>query len=136
MTRPAVVVDASATLAALMDVGPAGAWAHALLARHPLAAPHHMPSEAAGALRQAVLAGATSQDAAALALTDLGDLRVDYYPFEPFAARAWALRAHVPSHAAWYLALAEELDAPLITLDRRLADVRGVRCDVLTPRES
>jgi predicted nucleic acid-binding protein len=34
---------------------------------------------------------------------------------------------------AWYVALAERLDAPLVTLDRRLARTAGVRCEFILP---
>jgi len=36
---------------------------------------------------------------------------------------------------ACYVALAELLDAPLITLDRRLAQAPGPRCGFVTPPE-
>ena len=131
--RPPIVADASAVLAALMDLGPNGTWANALLARHPIAAPHHMPVEATSALRKAVRAGTASPETASLVLAELGDLRIAYYPFAPFAERTWSLHTHVSSYEAWYVALAEALDAPLVTLDHRLANAHGLHCAVWTP---
>ena len=51
------------------------------------------------------------------------------------AERAWELRGSVTYADACYVALAELLDAPLITLDRRLAQAPGPRCAFLTPPE-
>ncbi len=136
MKRPPIVADASAVLAALMDSGTNGAWANALLARHTIAAPHHMPAEATSALRKAVRARTASPEMASLALAELGELRIAYYPFGPFMERIWSLRAHVSSYDAWYAALAEALDAPLVTLDQRLSSAQGLRCAVWTPATS
>lgn len=133
MKRPPIVADASAVLAALMDSGTNGAWANALLVRHAIAAPHHMPAEATSALRKAVRVGTASPEMAALALAELHDLRITYYPFGPFAERTWSLHPPVSSYDAWYVALAETLDAPLVTLDHRLANAHGLRCAVWTP---
>lgn len=128
-----VVADASAVVAMLLDVGDDGAWAASHLIGRSIVAPHLMPVEVADTLRRAARAGATSPDAAALALADLVALRVALFPFTPFAQRAWELRGHVRTYDAWYVAVAEALDAPLVTLDRRLANAHGVRCAVWTP---
>jgi predicted nucleic acid-binding protein len=128
-----VVVDASVIVAALVDTGPAGSWAEQFLAPGELAAPHLLPGEVANVLRRAQLAGDISSDIASLAHTDLLDLRVDLFPYEAVAPRAWALRANLSSYDAWYVALAESLDAPLATLDRRLAGAPGPSCAFLTP---
>lgn len=134
MTRAtAVVADASSVLAMLLDVGAEGAWAAAHLARRPILAPHHMPVEVADTLRRGVTRGLASPDAAALALADLVDLRITLLPFAPFAQRAWALRDHVRTYDAWYVAVAETLDAPLVTLDQRLANAHGPQCTIWTP---
>ena len=49
------------------------------------------------------------------------------------ATRAWEFRDSVTYYDATYVALAELLDAPLVTLDRRLARASGPRCAFLTP---
>ncbi len=116
-----LVVDASTVVAGLVDSGRSGAWAESVLTATDLAAPHLMPVEAADILRRAALAGDISHDAAALAHGALVDLRVALYPYEPFAERVWELRASVTAYDAWYVAMAESLDAPLATLDGRLA---------------
>ncbi|MDE2794037.1 MAG: type II toxin-antitoxin system VapC family toxin [Gemmatimonadota bacterium] len=124
-----LVVDATVVTSALIDGGPEGVWAAEQLAAGPLAAPHHMPAEVAGVLRRAVLHGELSQGVAALALQDLADLRIELFPFAPFARRVWELRDNVGSYDAWYVALAESLDVPLATLDGRLSRAPGCGCD-------
>ena len=131
-----VVVDASAAVALLVDSGPDGRWAEQVLAREQLVAPHLMPVEAANILRRAAARGEISPDAAALAHADLLALRVDFFPYEPFAPRVWELRENLTAYDAWYVALAEALDAGLATLDAALCRASGLRCGFLTPGRS
>jgi predicted nucleic acid-binding protein len=128
-----LVVDASAVVAALVDEGPDGRWAASELLSEELAAPHLMPVEAANILRRAVLAGDLSAELATLAHDDLVQLRIDLFPYESHARRVWELRDTVTSYDAWYVALAEVLDAPLVTLDVRLARAPGPRCAFRLP---
>jgi predicted nucleic acid-binding protein len=91
-----------------------------------------MPVEAANILRrEAALACDISADLGSLAHTDPLDLRVEFFPYQPCAARVWELRDNVTCYAGWYLAVAELLDAPLATLDGRLANSPGPRCRFL-----
>lgn len=48
-------------------------------------------------------------------------MRLTRYPHEPFIRRIWELRENVSAYDAAYVALAETLEAPLVTTDRRLA---------------
>ena len=128
-----VVVDASAVVAALADGGPDGEWAAEILTRRPLAAPAHLFVEVSSVLRRSVLAGHLSRDLGALLHHDLVQLRVTTFPFESLAARVWALHPTVTAYDAAYVALAEELDAPLVTLDRRLARATGPSCRFVLP---
>ena len=127
-----IVVDASIVVAALVDVGPDGSWAETVLVEEPLAAPHLMPVEATNILRRAALAGDISDDVATLAHRDLMDIGVALFAYEPLADRVWQLRRTVTAYDAFYVALAERLDAPLATFDRRLATAPGPTCDFLT----
>lgn len=128
-----LVVDASVIVAALVDSGVDGDWALDILDGHALAAPHHMPIEAANILRRASLAGDITPDTAALAHGDLLALRVDLFPYAPLAERCWQLRENVTIYEAVYVALAEQLAVPLATLDQRLAAATGPRCTFTTP---
>lgn len=127
------VVDASVVVAALLDAGPVGTWAESLVTSGPLAAPHLMPVEAANVLRRAALVGDVSADVAALAHDDLVSLRVELFPYEPFASRVWQLRTNVTAYDAWYVALAESLEVGLATLDLKLSRASGIRCAFATP---
>ncbi len=97
------------------------------------AAPHLMPVEAANILRRAALAGDISADVASLAHAGLLDLRVEFFSYQPCAARVWELRDNVTCYDGWYVVVAELLDAPLATLDGRLATSTGPRCQFLLP---
>ena len=128
-----LVVDASLVVSALLDSGVTGSWAESLLAGEPLSAPHLMPVEVANILHRAAVAGEISADVAAMAHTDLLDLRVELFPYGPFAPRVWELRDNLTSYDAWYVALAEFLSTRVATLDLRLARAPGSRCGFETP---
>ena len=128
-----LVVDASLIVSALVDTGSIGTWAESLLAAGPLSAPHLMPAEAANVLRRAAVRGEISADVASMAHADLLDLRVELFPYAPFAARVWELRDNLTTYDAWYVALAEFLGSRIATLDRRLSRAAGPRCGFETP---
>lgn len=128
-----VVCDASAMVAVLLDSGPDGIWATAALAGAALVAPSLLPYEVANVIRRHAESGATSSDQAAQAHADLLDLAIEYWPYETIAGRAWELRSALTAYDASYVALAEMIDAPLVTLDRRIAGASGTRCRIETP---
>ena len=125
-----IVVDASVVAAALVDSGKLGQIGLDRLQSDALAAPHLMPVEVASVLRRAEMSGDLSADEADSAQADLADLSVALFPYEPFAQRVWDLRQSVTPYDAWYVALAEELDATLVTLDGRLARAHGPSCRI------
>ena len=129
-----LVVDASVVAAALVDSGKLGRMGLDRLQSDALAAPHLMPVEVASVLRRAEMSGDLSADEADSAHADLADLSVALFPYEPFARRVWDLRQSVTPYDAWYVALAEELDATLVTLDSRLARAHGPSCRIETLR--
>ncbi|MBB4660614.1 PIN domain-containing protein [Conexibacter arvalis] len=131
MSTP-VVCDASALVAVLLDDGPDGRWAAEALRGRALAAPRLVQFEAANIIRRHELAGLVSSDQAAQAHDDLLDLAIEQWPYELLARRAWELRRNLSTYDAAYVALAELLDAALVTLDRRIAGAPGLRCAVLT----
>lgn len=128
-----IVVDSPVVVAALIDEGSAGTWARGGLEEEVLVAPTHLLVEASNVLRRMVLSGGLGRDAAALAHRDLIDLPVHLFPFEPLAVRVWELHDTVTSYDAAYVALAEELDVPLCTLDHRLTRAAGPRCSFRSP---
>jgi len=128
-----IVVDASVLVAALADDGADAEWAAGQMATSPLAAPAHAPFEAANVLRRLAAAGALSPAEATLAHADLCDLRIDLHPYVSVAQRTWDLRANVTVYDAAYVALAEALDVPLVTLDDRLSRAPGIDAVIHTP---
>ena len=128
------VIDASVVVDALVTVGPAGELARAELSRlTQLQVPAIFTAEVTSALRALVRGGALSPVRAGTALSDALAIRTLTYSFEPFARRAWELRANLTVYDAWYVALAERLDTELVTADKRLARAAGPRCPVRCP---
>lgn len=95
-----------------------------------LHAPHLLAVEVAQVLRRLAHTGAISDRRAAGAVEDLAALDIARYDHEPFLARMWELRGNLTAYDAAYVALAEVLDAPLLTLDRRMAEAPGHRARV------
>ena len=127
------VVDASVLVAALVDSGPTGEWAESVVAAHSLAGPELVLVETGNILRRLERAGEISRLEATTAYRDLLRLDLTLFPFAPFAERIWELRSNLTGYDAWYVAVAEALDCPLITLDLKLGRADGPRCDVVVP---
>lgn len=127
------VVDASVLVAVLVDSEHDGPWAEEAISTGPLAAPEQALVEATNILRRQELRDILTRLEATAAHRDLLRLDLDLYPFTPFADRVWELRANLTSYDAWYVALAEALDWPLLTLDRRISRATGPLCQVVTP---
>lgn len=127
------VVDASLLVAAMSDAGAEGRWAEEVVRAGNLIAPHLALVEATNILRRLELEGRLGRMEAGPAARDLLLLDLELVPFAPFAERVWELRANVTSYDAWYVAVAEQFDLPLATLDRRLAKATGPRCRFLLP---
>jgi predicted nucleic acid-binding protein len=64
------------------------------------------------------------------ALRDLASLGLHLHEHAPLLPRAWALRANLSAYDAMYVALAEGLRAPLLTLDAKLAASPGHRARI------
>ena len=90
-------------------------------------APHLVDPEIGHVLRRAVSAGELRPSRAAAALRDLADLPLRRAGHVGLLDRAWALRRNLTFYDALYVALAERLEMPLVTLDARLGGAPGVR---------
>ena len=121
-----VVVDASVVLDLLLR----GQSEEALRARlstalgH-VAAPHLIDLEVAQVLRRFVLRGELAPARARTALEDFRALPLDRYAHGPLLERAFELRSNFTAYDAAYVALAESLEASLITRDEKLASAAG-----------
>lgn len=121
-----IVLDASATVEWLLQT-PAGArvGARILAKREDLHAPHLLTVEVAQVLRRYVAKRLLSPARAQEALRDLLDLPLICYPHDPLLWRVWALRSTLTAYDAVYVALAEALQARLVTCDVKLASSPG-----------
>jgi predicted nucleic acid-binding protein len=90
-----------------------------------LHAPHLLDLEVAHALRRLVREHAVSPERAEHVLIDLLDLRILHHPHSLLLPRIWQLRNNLSAYDAAYVALAERLDAALLTRDSRLAAATG-----------
>jgi predicted nucleic acid-binding protein len=90
-----------------------------------LHAPHLLDVEVLSALRRLVHAGEVVAERAEEAIEDLALLRISRHGHLDLATRAWELRQNFTAYDAVYLALAESLDATVVTCDRPFAAAPG-----------
>lgn len=96
-----------------------------LAADETLHAPHLLDVEIAQTLRRLVQLRQITASRAEQALEDHADLLIDRYAHQELLMRIWELRNSVTAYDAAYIALAEALNAPLLTCDRKLAKAHG-----------
>ena len=126
-----IVIDASALVEVLLNTPASAKVTERLFGRNDtLHAPHLLDLEVAQVLRRYALSGEMSDERSEQALEDLADLPLNRYPHDIFLRRIWSLRRNLTAYDAAYLALAEALDAPLVTRDAALARVPGHRARV------
>ena len=125
-----VVVDASCLYEVLIG-GPVAEPVRSRLSEDvDHAAPHLVDAEVLSLIRRDHLRGALDPTAARQAVEDLEGWPGRRYGHRPLLGRAWELRDALRAWDAVYVALAEALEAPLLTLDRRLAGAPGPRCAI------
>jgi predicted nucleic acid-binding protein len=121
-----IVVDASALLELLLQTS-RGARVEARLFRDEdeLHAPHLLDVEVVQGLRRLVRTGEVASGRADEAIADLVDLDLHRHAHVDLLARAWKLRDNVSAYDAMYVALAEAIEATIITCDGPLAKAPG-----------
>jgi predicted nucleic acid-binding protein len=119
-----IVADSSALLDALVARPPNPALV-SRLEREELHAPHVVDLEVVQVLLRLERAGQLHPGQALDALHDFEDLALVRYPHEPLLERVWELRQNLTAYDAVYVALAEALVVPLVTVDARLAATPG-----------
>jgi predicted nucleic acid-binding protein len=121
-----IVVDASALLEALLRTPAAKAVEKFLFdPRQTLHAPHLLDVEITQVVRRYAANGEIDGERGRVALVDLVDFPLCRYAHDFLLPRIWDLRNNLTAYDAVYVALAEALDAPLLTRDRRLAGAAG-----------
>ena len=125
------VLDASVLVEYLTDGEHGDASGRQIRARSGwLWAPHLVDAEVGHALRSEVRAGEITAKKAREVLGDLMEMRLQRVSHHLLADRAWELRENLSFYDGLYVALAEALEAPLITLDSRLAKAPGIRAEI------
>jgi predicted nucleic acid-binding protein len=133
-----VVLDASAVVLMLLDPGPPAEPIRGRVERpgESVHVPHLLDLEGLNVLRRQTLRGILTTERGVTALQDLENIKITRYPHTSFLGRIWELRDNLTAYDAAYVALTEALDAPLITLDQRLAQAPGIRAIVEAVRVS
>jgi predicted nucleic acid-binding protein len=121
-----IVLDASAAIELLLNT-PLGERVGDRLAGagETLHAPHLLDVEVLHVVRRLCAGGTLGERRARQALADLADLSVVRYSHEDLIGRAWTMRATLTAYDAMYVALAEALDATVVTCDGRLGRAHG-----------
>lgn len=121
-----IVVDASAVLEALLRRQDAAALQQRIFAPgETLHAPFLLEIEVAQVIRRYVARREVTAEQGDGLIQNLIDFPVQRYPHDELLQRIWSLRNNLTAYDATYVALAEMLDAPLLTRDRRLAAAPG-----------
>ncbi|HET7883035.1 MAG TPA: type II toxin-antitoxin system VapC family toxin [Acetobacteraceae bacterium] len=123
-----IVPDASALIEVLLHM-PAAESVERRLFRpgQTLHAPHLVDVEVAQVVSRYAATDEIDELRGRSALLGLADLPLHRYPHDVLLPRIWDLRHNFTAYDAAYVALAEALDASLLTRDRRLAaSARGL----------
>jgi predicted nucleic acid-binding protein len=125
-----LVVDASCLFEVVADTPGAEVIRKRLASDPDQAAPHVIDVEVLNVVRRHHLAGRLERTAAQQAIDDLRAWPGERFGHRALLDRVWELREGVRGWDAFYVALAEALDAPLLTLDPRLRRAHGPRCAI------
>lgn len=123
-----IVMDTPAILAGLLNDG----QARQLLATASVHTPVTADTDVLAGLRALTAAGTLTATAAAAAAETWSRLGVRRHPLQGLLGRVWEVSAQVGVAPAAAIALAEVLGYPLVTIDRSLAALSGIRCPLTT----
>jgi len=127
-----IVTDASAILEWLMG-GSKGLAVEAALDGKDVHAPAHLDVEVAQATRRLAANSIITPARGKSMMELLAEAPIRRIPLVPLLPRIWDLRGVLTAYDAAYVALAEALSAPLLTLDRKIPAAPGHRAEVVVP---
>lgn len=125
-----IVIDASALLEVLVGTPAKQIVGERIEESGSLHAPYLIDIEAAQVIRRLAIANRIAPEHGQMALERLVNLRLSRHPHDHLLSRVWELRNNLAAYDAIYVALAEFLNAPLLTRDRRMANAAGHRARI------
>jgi predicted nucleic acid-binding protein len=121
-----IVVDATVVLHTLLQLPGTRRVEERLFGEgRPLHAPALLDIEVAQAIGGCSKAGRIEAERGRMAIADLADFPLTRHGHDLLLGRIWQLRQSLNAAEAAYVALAEALDATLLTSDRKLAGATG-----------
>jgi predicted nucleic acid-binding protein len=126
-----IVLDASVLIEVLLRTPDAELLGERLFETGPtLHGPHLIDAEVAQVVRRLVRTREIDDAYGQMAVADLVVFPLRRHPHTALMVRVWELRNSLTAYDAIYVALAEALDAPLLTRDARLAKTGGHRARI------
>jgi predicted nucleic acid-binding protein len=126
-----LVIDASAVILTLVGHDERGLAVAERLCGVGLVAPDVLGYEVMNGFRGLCVSKKLSKSQARRALDDWHRLGVETWSLSTVEDRVWALADNLTAYDAAYVALAERLEVPLLTGDRRLATAPGIKAEVV-----
>lgn len=127
-----MVIDSSALVSLLINEEPYSGEISRRIGENgtTLHAPHLVDLEVLNVLRRHLINGDIGEERAKASLRALTAMPIVRYEHHPFQARIWQLCHNLTAYDAVYVALAEALKVPFLTLDRRIAGAPGLTCEI------
>lgn len=125
-----LVVDASVLAPVLADAGVDGQRFRNRLRGDTILGPDLLRIEVTSVLRRLASTAQLTSEQAEAAISDLLDFPVKVFPTSLLLPRVWELRLTLSVFDSCYVALAEAVDAVLLTADHRLPRAPGPRCNI------
>jgi predicted nucleic acid-binding protein len=126
-----IVADSSAVVEVLLNTPSGLEIRRRFGVEEEIHVPHLLDLEVLQVLRRYARTPALDAGRVEEALQDFEDLPLRRHSHRVLLPRIWELRHNLTAYDAAYLALAEVLDAPLITRDRAFASIKGHRAKIL-----
>lgn len=125
-----LVTDASIVIRLLANRRADTGLRRQLAARRGVHAPQLLDAEVISGVRGLVLGGKVSGTRAGEMVEDFSQLRIHRHPLTPYLSRVLALRHTLTAYDAFYVALAEALELPLLTLDGKFTGATGHHAEI------